>query len=216
MNRLFIVVLLVLLISCSDISVDKGSRQLPENSKTVQVQLINSLGMVTLSVPLRYDTSFSWIHYSDCGKPCDEQKYRFQPKALRVTNESGWLWLGEPKDSVERFTISHTRDFPFNDGDTAKNIVRHNHIKAQLLSNPESLPIIFDTIQKINGRYFSIIEMAKYDTLQSKKVLAVTTIKNNVIRFQYELLTTKNDSIAKSFIKNSIDLIKTIRISKGI
>jgi hypothetical protein len=29
-------------------------------------------------------------------------------------------------------------------------------------------------------------------------------------------LTRKNDAISKDFIKKSIDLIKTIRISKGI
>ena len=125
------------------------------------------------------------------------------------------MWM-EPKDSAERFTISHTMDFSFHEGDTAKNTIRHNHLKEQLISNPQNPPIIFDTIQKINGRYYSIFAMEKSDTLQSKKVLAITTIKSNLIKFQYELLTRKNDAIAKGFIKKSIDLIKTIRISKGI
>jgi hypothetical protein len=215
MNRLFIIIPIVLFISCNDVAEKKDTPQLPENSKTVQVQLVDSLGMVNFSVPLRYDTTFSWVHHSDCGKPCDEQKYRFQPKELPLIKESGWIWT-EPKDSVERFTISHTMDFPFHEGDTTKNTIRHNHLKEQLISNPQNPPIIFDTIQKINGRYYSIFVMEKSDTLQSKKVLAVTTIKSNLIKFQYELLTRKNDAISKDFIKKSIDLIKTIRISKGI
>jgi hypothetical protein len=215
MNRLFIIILATFFISCNDVAEKKGTYLLPDNSKALKVQLLDSLGIINFSVPPRYDTSFSWIHYSDCGKPCDEQKYRFQPKELFLLKESGWIWT-EPKDSIDRFTISHTLDYPFHDGDTAKNIVRHNHLKEQLKSNPQNPPINFDTIQKINDRYFSIITMEKSDTVQVKKVLAVTTIKSNLIKFQYELLTRKNDSISKNFIKNSLNLIKTIRISKGI
>jgi hypothetical protein len=212
----FSILLAMLFVACNNTSNADDRQNFPANSKTVQIQLVDSLGMLTLSVPFRYDTNFSWVHYSDCGKPCDEQKYRFQPKELPITKESGWYWLGEPKDSIERFTISHVMYFPFHDGDTAKNTVRHNHLKEQLISNPQNPPIIFDTIQKINDRYYSIFEMGKSDTLHSKIIVAVTTIKNNVIKFQYELLTRKNDSITNNFIKNSIDLIKTIRISKGI
>ncbi|MBN8833550.1 MAG: hypothetical protein J0H76_04140 [Sphingobacteriales bacterium] len=215
MNRLFIIILLAFLISCTNVAEQKGSSLLPENSKAIQLQLIDSLGIVDFSIPLRYDTTFSWVHHSDCGKPCDEQKYRFQPKELSLLKESGWIWV-EPKDSVDRFTISHTLDYPFHDGDTAKNIIRHKHLKEELMSNPQNPPIIFDTIENINDRYFSIIAMEKSDTVQVKRVLAVTTIKSNLIKFQYELLTRKNDSISKSFIKNSLNLIKTIHISKGI
>lgn len=215
-NCLLKFLFLSLLISCNNVAKDKNTRSLPENSKAVQVQLVDSLGVITLSVPLRYDTSFSWIHYSDCGKPCDEQKYRFQPKELPITKESGWIWLGEPKDSIDRFTISHSSHISFHDGDTAKNLTRHNHLKEQLISDPQNLPIVFDTIQKITDRYYSIIGVEKFDTLYSKKVVAVTTIKSNVIKFQYELLTRRNDSVTNNFVKNAIDLIKTIHISKGI
>lgn len=216
MNRLFIIMSLSFFVSCNEISKDRNTYQLPANSKIVTVHLIDSLGIITLSIPIRYDTSFSWIDYSDCGKPCNEQKYRFQPKALRITKESGFLWLGEPADSIDQLTISHTMDFPFHDGDTAKNLIRHNHLKEQLISNSQNPPIVFDTIQKINDRYFSIFEMEKSDTLESKQVLAITTIKNNIIKFQYKLLTSKDDSMSKNFIKSSIGLIKTIRINKGL
>lgn len=213
-NYLFIAALVAPLISCHNQPLNKY--RLPENAKTVQITLIDSLGVVTLFIPNRYDTSFSWIMQSDCGKPCEEQKYRFQPKVLRITKETGFIWLGEPKDSVDRFTISHARYFPFHDGDTSKDMVRHNHIKASLIVDPENLRIIFDTVQKINDRYFSIFEMEKSDSIESKKILAATTIKGNLIKLQFELLTKKNDSISKNFIKNSIDLIQTIRLSKGM
>jgi hypothetical protein len=215
MRRIFLFLLLTIVISCHDISTNQNESQFSEGTKTVQIQLIDSLGIVTVSLPLRYDTNFSWVHFSDCGKPCDERKYRFQSKGLPALQESGWIW-SEPTDSVERMTISHVMDFPFHEGDTSKNVIRHKHIKGQLMFNPKNPPIVFDTVQKINDRYYSIFVMEKADSMQSKKVLAVTTIKSNEIRFLYELLTQKNDSISKEFIKNSLDLIKSIRISKGV
>lgn len=216
MNRLLIIITLFFILACNDTSLNKNHAQMKGASKPVQVQLVDSLGVVTFSIPMKYDTSVSWVHYSDCGKPCDEQKYRFQPKALPVLKESGWIW-DEAKDSIERFTISHTLYIPFHEGDTAKNFGRHSHLMEQLLSNPDNPPIVFDTIQRINDRYYSIIAMDKSDSVKAKKtVLAITTIKGNEIKFQYELLTKSNDSINKDFIKTSIELLKTIRISKGI
>jgi hypothetical protein len=211
--RLFITIAFLLFAACKQVPVKVGTLPIPNNSRIVHVKLIDTLGTVALAVPARYDTFFSWIDYSDCGKPCDEQKYRFQPKNLRITKETGWFWLGEPKDSVERFTISHSGYFPFHNGDTAKNLIQHNYLKAELKSDPSNPPIVFDTIEKINDRYYSIIAMEKTDTVQSKKVLAATTIRGNLIKFQYDLLTKKDDSIERNFLKNSIDLIRTIHIT---
>jgi hypothetical protein len=219
MNRLFIIIPIVFFISCNDVAEKRNIPQLLENSKAVQVQLVDSLGMVNFSVPLRYDTSFSWINYSDCGKPCDFQEYRYQSKGLPITKESGWFWNGESKDSVDNFTISHTSYIPFHEGDTQKVFTLHGILKRKLTSEfeiPRNPPITFDTIEKVNDRYFSFFAMEKSDSVYLRKVIAITTIKNNEIRFQYKLLTNKNDSTTKNFIKNSIALIKTIKISKGL
>ncbi len=216
MKRILIAIILFSAVACNDVSSDKNHAQMTEDSKSVQLQLIDSLGMVTFSIPIKYDTSFSWVHYSDCGKPCDEQKYRFQPKTLPMLKESGWIW-DVAKDSVERLTISHVMHFPFREGDTAKNFGRHSHLKEQILANPDMPSIVFDTIQRINERYYSVIAMEKADSSKIRAtVLAVTTIKGNEIKFQYELLTTPNGSTSKDFIKNSMKLLKTIRINKGI
>lgn len=145
------------------------------------------------------DTFFSWVDHSDCGKPCDIQKYRYQSKGLRITKESGFLWVGEPKNSVDRFTLSHSEDFPFYSGDTAKDFVRHGHLRSELTSNPANPPIIFDTVEKINDRYYSIFAMQRSDTIRCKRVLAVTTIKGNLVRFQYDLPTTKRSHEAYAF-----------------
>ena len=47
-------------------------------------------------------------------------------------------------------------------------------------------------------------------------VIIANTIKGNGVEFKYELLTRKNDSINKSFIENSLQLLQTIKINNGI
>lgn len=191
----------------------------PENSKIVITKLADSLGNMTMSLPKRYDTSFTWTHYSDCGKPCEKIKYRSQPKTLPITKESGWLWFGEPKDSIERFTIVHSGYFPFYDNDDTSYIFKvHKHQKADIIQSPETYKIKSDTVEKIGDRYFSIITIDLYDTANgqfSKKVLAATSIRGNGIVFNFELLTKQKDSMTQKFIDNSMYFLKTIRLSNG-
>ncbi|MBS1631286.1 MAG: hypothetical protein JST10_01805 [Bacteroidetes bacterium] len=172
-----------------------------------------------MTLPIRYDTSFTWTHYSDCGKPCEKIKYRSQPKTLPITKESGWIWLGEPKDSIERFTIVHSGYFPFHDKDDTSFIFKvHEHRKADIIQSPDTYKIKSDTVEKIGDRYFSIIAVDLYDTTNrqfSKKLLAVTSIKGNGIEFKFELLTKQNDSVTQKFIDNSIYFLRTIRLSNG-
>ncbi|CAN5676599.1 hypothetical protein BH11BAC3_BH11BAC3_30500 [soil metagenome] len=191
----------------------------PENSKLVIIKLADSLGNVTMSLPIRYDTSFTWTHYSDCGKPCEKIKYRSQPKTLPITKESGWLWSGEPKDSIERFTIVHSGYFPFHDNDDTSFIFKvHEHRKADIIQSPDTYKIKSDTVEKIGNRYFSIITVDLYDTANrqfSKKLLAATSIRGNGIEFKFELLTKRKDSMTQKFMDNSIYFLRTIRLSNG-
>ena len=216
MKILLFIISPLFFVACNDNFKTAKSQSSIANSKIVQVQLADSLGYITFSIPNRYDTTFSWTHHSDCGKPCDIIKYRWQPKTLRVNKESGFMWY-EPTDSIEQFTISHSGDFPFHSNiDSGIMFKLHPQIKA----NAKSQYIVsFDTVQKIGDRYFSIIVVNSYDTLKNKylkKVFAETSIKGNAIYFNYDLLTTKKDSINDNFIENSKKNLKTIKISNGI
>lgn len=210
-NCLFITITFLFFTSCKE-----GPNEVTElspvaNSKMVHLKLIDTLGTVVMAVPVRYDTSFVWVDYSDCGAPCQSQVYRYQPKDLPIIKESGWFWPF-PTDSVERFTIKHSKYFyPRNGADTVRDLEQHQHLIDVLKSERLNVHIVFDTIEKINDRYYSIIEMERSDTVRSKEVLAMTKLHDNQIYFKYELLTKKDDSITKNFIKNSLDLIRTIR-----
>jgi len=208
-----IAISLFLIVACNAPTVNE---QRTESSKNVQIKLVDSLGQVTLSVPDRYDTVLSWVNHSDCGKPCDEQEYRCQPKTLAITKESGFFWRGEPKDSVDRFTISHSSYIRYRSDDTEMDSLRHKYLKLQIVNNSDSPVIVYDTIEKVGDRYFSIFVIQRSDTIHNIRVLAVTTINGNEVKFRYDLLSKKDDLTEKNFIKNSLDLIHTIRISKGM
>jgi hypothetical protein len=100
--------------------------------------------------------------------------------------------------------------------DTAMDSLRHKYLKLQIVNNSDNPVIVYDTTEKIGDRYFSIFVMQRSDTIHNIRVLAVTNIKGNEVKFRYDLLTKKEDSVEKSFIKNSLEFIRTIRISKGM
>jgi hypothetical protein len=219
MKPLLSIISVLIFAACNDSSQVDTIQLPPENSKVVVTKLADSLGNVTMSLPTRYDTSFAWTHYSDCGKPCEKIKYRSQLKTLPITKESGWIWLGEPKDSIERFTIVHSGYFPFHDNDDTSSIFKvHEHRKANIIKSPDTYKIKSDTVEKIGDRYFSIITIDLYDTANrqfSKKLLAATSIKSNGIEFNFELLTKQKDSVTQNFLGNSMYFLRTIRLSNG-
>ena len=207
-------ILPVLLLACNYVAKDAAPE--PSNIKVIDLQ--NGLGTVSISLPVRYDTTFAWIHYSDCGRPCEKRKYRFQPKALPIFQENGY----RPKllnDSMEQFTIVHNPYIPPGDIDNPDNqqfiSLFHDHKKYDITHNPEIRVIRSDTIEKIGDRYFSIIVIDKYDTAKaqySKKLLSTTTIRKGTIDFNFELLTKQKGSATENFIDNAKYYLRTIRI----
>jgi len=218
MRRLLSLITLFLIVACNHTSKVEEFLQPPQNSKKIQLTLIDSLGNVTLSIPTRYDTTFSWTHTSDCGKLCDRIKYRFQPKTLPIFKEWGFYWE-TPKDSIEQLTVYHSGEYPFKYPFDSTLIFRHHKgEKNGILYDSLYKKIRLDTIQKIGDRYFSILGVEVYDkkaTTISKILMGATTIKMNVIHFDFELLTSKQDSISTNFIQNSKRLLETIHLSNG-
>ena len=71
---------------------------------------------------------------------------------------------------------------------------------------------ILDSVQKINGRFYSIIAIEKFSNSYSGKVLATTIVKGNDLKFEWDLKTSKIDSNTKKFIQESIGFIESISI----
>jgi hypothetical protein len=207
-----------LLAACNYVAHEKpGQADVPKDSKTQKINLTGIGGSVTLSLPLRYDTTFSWIYYSDCGKACERRKYRFQPEALPIYQETGFHYK-QLKDSIDQFTIVHSpyliSGFFDNPDDKIFMMSFHDHKKWNIIHDPELLQINSDSIEKIGDRYFSIIVIEKYDTATaeySKELLSSTTFKNGTIDFNFKLLTKRKDSLTENFIANAKSYLRTIR-----
>ena len=220
MKHYILILSILTFTACKSKKPTEISNEVLSNSKKITIKLIDSLGFVTCSVPNKYDTFFQWTNWSDCGKPCAHEQYRFQLKNYPIAKESGWFWE-DPKDSIDRFTILHTSYFPFNDITDTSNKVISMHafpFKGRLSSNPINPPIIFDTIEKIKDRYFSIIIMDsinKINRIRNTKVAGLTTIKGNEIEFYYDYKTKDTSFKINEFIDNSLRLMRTIRLSNG-
>jgi hypothetical protein len=213
MRTVIIFIAFFSILACNQSSKTNNIVALPKNSKTVQITLVDSLGKVELSIPSGYDTSFSWTHTSDCGKSWDEIKYRLQPKTLPIFKESGFMWE-ERKDSINQLTIYHSGEYPFNDGADSNIIFRHHKVVIEgILYDSLHKKIKIDTVEKIVDRYYSIIAYEELDKRKapfSKAVMAFTTVKDNLIHFDYQ-----EDSLYSNFILNSILLLRTIHLSNG-
>lgn len=190
----------------------------PSHSYDTTIFLNDTLGKITVTLPVRYDSFFTWIHYFDCMN-CGSVKYRFQPKSLPVYKESSWFWK-DSKDSVEQFTIEH-RQYLLLENNLAPDSIKTLHLKIlnKVSVDPDihSKTPFFDTTQIINGKQFSIISSEKYDdSLRyfTKTLLGVTLIKGNMVTLRYTLKTTKKDSIADNFIENSKALLYQVKIGE--
>ena len=219
MNRLFGIIFITFLASCKNNPETLGIQLPTEDFTTRTIKLADSLGTVNINRPSRYDTSFTWTHYSDCGKRCEKIKYRFQPSILKIVEESGWIWDNEPKDSTERLTISHSGYFPF--GDKSDSLLIHSFHrvrKESIAQQPFSYPIKSDTIEKIGNRFFSIILIDTYDStfmLYAKKLQAMANIKNNEVYFDFELFTKQTSPTADNFINNAYAYLRSVRIDSA-
>lgn len=214
MSRLLFVILLFGSCSCNP----EQERKNINYTKDTTIQLQDSLGNISLQIPHQTDTLLKWIHISDCGKPCDKSKYRFQPKNYPIFKETGFYWTGQPQDSVNQLTISHTRDIHlFADQDSFA-IKNKEYFKVKLLSDPETSNIVSDTVERVGDRLFSIFKISDYDKSKGvhiRRLIAFTSIKGNEVEFRYDLLTRKKDATINNFFNESRKNLHTIRIEKG-
>lgn len=183
-----------------------------------EFELIDSLGTVSIIYPERTDTFFHWIQTSDCGKPCEKGDYRFQSKLNKVFKESGFYWVGEPEDSVEQLTIYHSRpDTVFLEHDSSI-IKARDHLRENLLVNPQTRNLLSDTLLRIDNRVFCIFKTAdvnKQTQAFDRRLVAFTSFNGTILEFHYKLLKKQYDSVLTGFYDNSMRNLMTVRLRNG-
>lgn len=211
MIRLLIIIIILGTISCSE----KKQIETKTDVRDITIELIDGLGSISINKPKQSDTVFTWIRRNDCGKGCEEGKYRFQPKTFPIFKESGFFWIGQPEDSINQLTISHRRPDTLIRNNDSFAIKHFNHLKENLEDDLETTNIIFDTTQKIGDRYFCIFKIADVDKKKRvfiRRLIAFTSISGNELQFRYDLLTKKRDSILNLFFDDSMKNLETVQI----
>jgi hypothetical protein len=214
MSHLLLTTLVVLVIACKERGTVKPAPSLKETS----FNLIDSLGSIAIQRPSKADTFLTWIRENDCGRPCEEGKYRFQPKGFPIFLESGFFWEGQPKDSVNQLTISHSRNIHLQRNDDSFALQLRSHFRENLLADPETMNIVSDTVQKFGDRYYAIFNIQDVDKKSGvyiRRVIAFTSISGNQIQFRYELLTRKKDATLNEFYQTSLRNLESVRITDG-
>lgn len=211
MKYLFSVIALLSLAACLHRNVPKP---VPANSRKVAVKLMDSLGVLTMYIPERYDTGFAWLHGSDC-RPCDKMKCRFQYSGNTIFKENGFFYVGDPEDSVDQQTIIYHPYYYFG---------RPINIKARLLSTDHLLErhkawgyeILIDTCMTVYDRQIAVVGSRYYAEKANRTLYELTAesmIKGNQIMFEFEMIREKKDSLAGNFLQNALDVVKTLRFS---
>ena len=192
------------------------SIDLPKNATLKSIKLKNGYGTLKIFVPDRYDTSFVSSEYSREGKMCDNREYWHQPKEYLLPMKNGCYFGFYNIPPIERFEILHSSIKSLGVKINQK-IIQNSHLgqKESYVSIPDMYNIIFDTITVINNHPVSIYVSDLYRkpiATYSKKVIAFIRLDRGDISLTYELFTKQKDSITDNFIKNSLDLIRTIEI----
>jgi hypothetical protein len=187
-------------------------------ARDTTIILIDSLGTVSIDIPFQADTFLAWIRRNDCGRDCEEGKYRFQRKSLPIFKESGYYWIGQPEDSVNQLTISHLRPQFLTRNEDSFAYKLKWHFTEKLKSDPETKNIIEDSILKISDRFYAVYEISDFDEKKGvhiRRLIAFTSIKGNEIMFRYDLLTKKTDSTFKDFYSMALKNLQSVRIRDG-
>lgn len=175
MKKLLILFVWLIIASCHSDKTEEYSHE---------VKLINNWGTVKLILPTDFDTSFAWLHISDC-KCCDQQKYRIQRSTEEISMENGWFTKGEA-DTFNRLTIRHPPNI-----DCFKNFHVDTATLTHMIERNEALdPKIktqYKSIEKINNRLFAILGFTNdYPIKDTKTLLALTGKDSIYLEFKYE------------------------------
>lgn len=200
-------------VTCDD--KDKSTAKNQSSFKEWTISLDNRLGNISISLPGNMDTFFKWTQYTDCGDPCAQTDYRVQSKSLPIFKESGF-YFEVLKDSVEQFTIKHTKTATANvTPDTL--VVNHfiGKLKSETVENIAGKYLI-DTLITINDKPFAVLAYTVTDTanrITIQKLTAITAIQGNGIEFYFECRKKYMDSDSVNFIRNSYAALKTVLIA---
>jgi hypothetical protein len=226
MSRFLSTILAIVLISCTNKQSVNPRQDIIHDTKIISLSLSDSLGKVYLTLPNRYDTSVKWVHFGDCGRPCNYQKYMYQPKAvpLPLQLENGMYWR-DSSEVIDRFTIEHRQQQVNEYNGNPKHLLQWTKALGQedalavRVNDSIQLRIVFDTLQTIDDRPFAMVAYEGYN-MKTKQyrcfLLGQTTLGQDYLRFAFHRKNKQSQDTSQKFLEQSKRMLEQIRIESGI
>jgi hypothetical protein len=190
-----------------------------ETTRSWEIRLDKSLGVLKIDLPVPYDTLIMWTEYSDCGDPCAQSDYRVQKKSNPVFKDNGFLYF-PLKNSVFQFTVKHDKLFEvLNARDTSEMLgqllLERLRGKSRWLDSDR---LSIDTVLLIDGHKFAVIAYSGYDRFLKtnvQEVVSTTMFRGNIIEFYFANRQLKKRDLMPGYIQESITALKTLKLLYG-
>lgn len=185
------------------------------NSIERVISLKNELGNATIVVPARYDTVIQWTSKSDCIS-CGYEEYRIQLRANPIRLETGSIWYGDPGDSVDDITLSHSVDRYSFDSLVQISASDHKRIVHEYNADPVYFPLVKDTMLKIGSRMYSISYSSNYDSTKGlfrRALISGTRVYGEEVFIVFR--TWAKQPIDEKYFSKSLDILHTVKFSNG-
>lgn len=174
-------------------------------------EIVTEIGKISFSLPAKYDNFFSWIEYSDCNT-CHIKKYRFQPRYIATKIDSLGIENPDETDVIDRFTICHMLDLPYNLNVDNIDEVTHEHYREIYANVKYGERLNFDSIYTWSNRQFSIFATQNIKNLSYNKIVAITFIKGNEFKFIFELQEKSIEDDFNLYLNKSLEVLKTVNV----
>lgn len=174
------------------------------------VDLRNDLGRLTILLPSRFDTTFTWIDFSD--NSCDDQyKYRYADSDYPLIQETGFIYELK-EDSLFFFTISHLKITGCSNN---KSEIEQDDldlmVKRERVLNPQN-KLTFQKLLTINNRKYAVIaDHNRVGNLDHAYISARTIVDYQIISINYNCIMHDCMDFHETMMKS----LKTIKISGG-
>jgi hypothetical protein len=218
----------LLLTACADQPAADSHDAFWAHTRPDSVVLKQGLGTVYLRVPKTYDTLLVWTRKDGCITCGSVFKHRLQPRNLPIQLEYNYNYQnngGRPPllDSVYQLTVGHA-EFPDQLEDEQETLKKDStsifkeHPRKVRTYAWKGTKLDFDTLEKINGRLFSVVAYSGYSSKLHGYyhcLNAETMLHGEGLHFQYELRTRQNDSLSRHFQRDALRLLRTVRLRPG-
>ena len=182
-----------------------------------QMNLTDSLGLVSILIPARLDTFYNWHNTSDCLS-CGWLQYRFADKTYPQFAESGFYWTFVT-DSTYQLNIWHKpKRVPpatIEMGSLSEKDTSFCYYHPRLVSDSDTANFLFKEFKIINGVAFVlsafVVSHGYLTNSQTLFVIAETNLKSREIYFIGEC----GAKDTTGFIDNMYESFLSIRIKEN-